>query len=185
MKPKTFCAQVLCLALMLQAGCAIHAPVAHAADSRIQVGFSPDAGAEALVLEVIASARHTIRLAGYLFTSRPIVGALIAARRRGVDVRIVLDERGNRDAASRSAIRRVASAGIPVRLISAYPIHHDKYIVVDGRSVETGSFNYTHAAAHANSENVLVLWNNPQVAAQYLAHWQSRWAQGVDVELAR
>ena len=137
------------------------------------------------MLDVIASARHTIRLGGYLFTSRPIVHALIGARRRGVDVRIVLDDRGNRDAASRSAIRRVVGAGIPTRVISAYPIHHDKYIIVDGRSVETGSFNYTHAAAHANSENVLVVWNNPQVAAQYLAHWESRWAQGIDVETAR
>ena len=184
MKLKTLGAPLLCVALALQAGCAVHTPVARAADSRIEVGFSPDAGAEALVLKVIASAHHTIRLAGYLFTSRPVVRALIAAERRGVDVRILIDDRGNRDAASRAAIRLVVNAGIPTRVISAYAIHHDTYIIVDGHSTATGSFNYTHAAAHSNSENVLVVWNDPTVAAQYLAHWESRWDQGITVETA-
>lgn len=185
MKLQTLGTPLLCIALVLQAGCAVHAPVARAADSRIEVGFSPDDGAEALVLKVIASAHHTIRLASYLFTSRPVVHALIAAKRRGVDVKILIDDRGNRDAASRAAIRLVVNAGIPTRVISVYAIHHDKYIVVDGRSTETGSFNYTHAAAHSNSENVLVVWNNPAVAAQYLAHWESRWTQGIAVEMAQ
>jgi phosphatidylserine/phosphatidylglycerophosphate/cardiolipin synthase-like enzyme len=185
MNLKSLGAPLLCIALMLQAGCAVHEPQSRVADSGIEVGFSPDAGAETLVLKVIGSAHHTIRLAGYLFTSRPVVRALIAAERRGVDVKILIDDRGNRDAASRSAIRLAVNAGIATRVISAYAIHHDKYIIVDGRSTETGSFNYTHGAAHSNSENVLVLWNNPPVAAQYLAHWKGRWAQGIAVEMAQ
>jgi len=53
-----------------------------------------------------------------------------------------------------------------------------RYIVVDGRHVETGSFNFTTAAARRNSENVAMLWNNQDAARQYIAHWQSRWEQG-------
>ncbi|WP_425353648.1 hypothetical protein [Serratia bockelmannii] len=33
---------------------------------------------------------------------------------------------------------------------------------------------------HANSENVVVMRDMPEVAKQYLTHWQSRWAQGQD-----
>ncbi|WP_077562669.1 phospholipase D-like domain-containing protein [Polaromonas sp. C04] len=44
-----------------------------------------------------------MRLAGCLFTSQPVVRALIAAERRGVDVKILIDDRDNRDAASRWA----------------------------------------------------------------------------------
>lgn len=51
-------------------------------------------------------------------------------------------------------------------------------IVVDERHVETGSFNYSDAAARKNSENVLVLWNNPKLASAYLKHWERNWNQG-------
>jgi phosphatidylserine/phosphatidylglycerophosphate/cardiolipin synthase-like enzyme len=54
----------------------------------------------------------------------------------------------------------IMGAGIPLRVVSAYTIHHDKYIVVDGKHTETGSFNFSQAAAKSNSENVLVVWND-------------------------
>ncbi|WP_269749188.1 phospholipase D-like domain-containing protein [Herbaspirillum autotrophicum] len=51
-------------------------------------------------------------------------------------------------------------------------------MVVDSRHVQNGSFNYTAGAAKANSENVLVIWNDTDLAASFLKHWQSRWNQG-------
>ncbi|AKM33443.1 endonuclease (plasmid) [Pandoraea faecigallinarum] len=144
----------------------------------VEVGFSPEAGAEALVLKVIAAANTSIRLAGYSFTSPTVVRALLDAKQRGVDVAVVVDDKGTRSTTSRQALNLLVNAGIPTRTVSVYAIHHDKYIVIDGLHVETGSFNYTASAATRNSENVLVLWNYPTLAAQYLAHWQSRWEQG-------
>nr|WP_231973638.1 phospholipase D family protein [Variovorax sp. HW608] len=163
----------------MPASAPLDAPVAAPS---IEVAFSPDAGAEALVLKAIAMARSSIRLAAYSFTSPPVVSALLAARRRGVDVAVVVDYKNNlveaRSNAAREALNLLANAGIPARTVSAYPIHHDKFIVVDGLHVETGSFNYTAAAAKRNSENVLVVWNDPALAGKYIAHWQSRWSQG-------
>ena len=155
------------------------------AASRIEVAFSPEAGSEALVVKVIASARQSIRVAAYSFTSPAVVRALMDAKKRGVDVRVLIDDRGNRSAASQAAQRLIMGVGIPLRVISVYAIHHDKYIVVDGATTETGSFNYSQAAAKSNSENVLVVWNDRAVAAQYLAHWDNRWAKGIEVEAAR
>jgi len=145
----------------------------------VDVAFSPEAGAEALVLKTIDSARMSIRMAAYSFTSPQVMRKLIDAKRRGVDIKIVIDAKGNRSKASKAAMNLVVNAGIPLRTISTYAIHHDKYIVVDGRSVETGSFNYSQGAAKKNSENVIVIWNNPDVAANYLKHWESRWNQGI------
>lgn len=148
----------------------------------VEVAFSPDGQAEALVLKVIDSAKSSIRLAGYTFTSPTIVRALTDAKRRGVAVAVVVDFKNNmeesRSNAPRQALNLLINAEIPTRTVSIYPIHHDKYIVVDDRTVETGSFNYTTAAARSNSENVLVVWNDPTIATQYIAHWQSRWEQG-------
>lgn len=81
------------------------------------------------------------------------------------------------------AIKLIAEAAIPTRVVSAYAIHHDKYIVVDSQHTETGSFNYSQAAARSNLENVLVVWNNPTIAKQYLVHWETRWKLGIEVEL--
>ncbi|MEN3371971.1 phospholipase D-like domain-containing protein [Dechloromonas sp. ZS-1] len=54
---------------------------------------------------------------------------------------------------------------------------HDKFIIVDSCHVQTGSWNYTESAKR-NSENVLILWNQPNTAKAYLGHWQSRFNQG-------
>ena len=172
---------VLCLALVAHAGCAVQQP-ASTASSPIEVAFSPEAGAEALVLKVIGSARQSIQLAGYSFTSPAVVRGLIDAKRRGVNVKVLLDDKGNRGQASVAAMNLIVGAGIPLRVVSVYAIHHDKYIVVDGKHTETGSFNFSQAAAKSNSENVLVIWDNPTVAERYLSQWESRWRQGIDVE---
>jgi phosphatidylserine/phosphatidylglycerophosphate/cardiolipin synthase-like enzyme len=52
-------------------------------------------------------------------------------------------------------------------------------IVADGATVELGSFNYSDAAAHRNSENVLVNWNNTALANVYLTHFQRNYRQSV------
>jgi phosphatidylserine/phosphatidylglycerophosphate/cardiolipin synthase-like enzyme len=127
----------------------------------VEFAFSPKQGAERLVINVIASASRELRVLAYSFTSAPVTAALISARRRGVDVAVLVDERSNlADGSSgkaRAALGAMALAGIRLRTIAADPIHHDKLIVADRITVQTGSFNYLAAAANANSENVLVL----------------------------
>lgn len=168
------------LALSGLACCALSVSLPATASPSIQTAFSPERGALELVLNTIGSARESIRMMGYSFTSPEVVRALVDAHRRGVDVKIVLDEKGNRNRASVAAMNLVAGAGIPVRTNDRYAIMHDKIIIVDGQTVETGSFNYTRAGARKNSENVLVIREMPEIASRYLTHWQSRWSQGTD-----
>lgn len=150
------------------------------ANQSVEAAFSPSEGGEVLVLKVIRSSQRSIRLAAYSFTSPPVVQALMDAKRRGVDVRVLVDNKGNKGKANIAALNLLANAGVPTRLISTYTIHHDKYIVSDERHVQNGSFNYSKAAAKSNSENVLVVWNNPQLAASFAEHWASRWSQGTE-----
>nr|WP_276551499.1 phospholipase D family protein [Erwinia mallotivora] len=160
---------------------AITLPVVQAlASTSIDVGFSPEGSAQQLVLRTLDDAHESIRLMGYSFTSPEVVKALVAAKRRGVDVRVVVDDKGNRSKASQAALNVVAGADIPIRTISKYKIMHDKVIITDGRNVEAGSFNYTRSAAESNLENALVVRDVPALAQTYLAHWQSRWDDGKD-----
>jgi phosphatidylserine/phosphatidylglycerophosphate/cardiolipin synthase-like enzyme len=56
-----------------------------------------------------------------------------------------------------------------------------KFIVVDGETVELGSFNYTSAAEYKNAENVLVL-HDPGVAQQYGEEWDRLWAESEEMK---
>lgn len=145
------------------------------AEPSVTVAFSPRGGATEAVVAAIDQAVTSAHLAGYGFTSRPIAAALIRAHDRGVDVELVLDR--SNATARRNEAGSVAQAGVPVRLDYRYTIMHDKFIVIDGQTVETGSFNYTSAAERSNAENVLVLRDYPDVARVYEERWQMLWSE--------
>ncbi|ECB6713976.1 phospholipase D family protein [Salmonella enterica subsp. enterica serovar Hvittingfoss] len=155
-------------------------PSLAADSSSVQVGFSPEGSARTLVLGAIASAHSSIRMMAYSFTAMDIMDALVAAKKRGVDIKIVIDERGNRNNISKKAINYVVSNGIALRVDSDFTIQHDKVMIIDGRTVETGSYNFTKAAENKNSENAIVIWNMEPLAKSYLKHWDDRWNRGVN-----
>lgn len=131
----------------------------------VDVGFSHNQGSLNLVLKTINSANKSICMATYSFTSKPVVSALVAAKARGVDIKIVSDAKAN--LGKYTAVRFLANQGFNVRLNSNYAIMHNKFIVVDNKTVETGSFNYSAAAVKKNAENVIVIWDNPNIANLY------------------
>ncbi len=137
------------------------------------IGFSPDQGSLPLVIEAINSSKKSIHVAAYSFTSKPIAEALLAAKNRGVDVKVIADQKSN--SGKYSATTYLANNQVPVKLNGNYPIFHHKFMVIDGATLETGSFNYSAAAASKNAENVLVLWNVPQIVATYDKEWQQLW----------
>jgi phosphatidylserine/phosphatidylglycerophosphate/cardiolipin synthase-like enzyme len=150
---------------------------ASASDPRVV--FSPHGGATELIVKTVLSARKSIRMAAYVFTSEPIAAALIEAHHRGVEIRIVVD--GKESARDFNAISQVAQSGIEVRADWHYATMHDKFIVVDGRTVEEGSFNYTSAAEKRNAENVVVL-DNRRLAERYVREWEKLWAESTLLE---
>ncbi len=138
----------------------------HVYAASIEAGFSPEGSALQLVLNTIVTAQQKYSLDGLSFTSPEVTRALIQAKQRGIDVRVLLDWKANsaKGSAGVAAMNLLANAGIPVRTVSQFKIMHDKVIITDGRNVETGSFNYSRAAANSNSENALVIRDYPALA---------------------
>ena len=115
--------------------------------------FSPSGGIERQVVALIGSAVGSIEMAAYEFTNVYVEKAILEAIKRGVKVALVLDrlETKGQQARLHDTLER---AGCDVRLISpSGGIMHDKYIVVDGKTVEWGSYNYTERAENKNFEN--------------------------------
>jgi phosphatidylserine/phosphatidylglycerophosphate/cardiolipin synthase-like enzyme len=136
------------------------------------VAFSPNGGATELVIKTINEARKTVRMATYSFTEPKIGKALLDAKKRGVDVAVIVDEdhNGNRKGASTVA-GFLKENGVRVMVATAYKIQHNKVVIVDGETVQTGSLNYSRSAENANAENVLVIQKCPALAAAYLQDW--------------
>lgn len=158
--------------------------VAYAAP-QMEVGFSPPVNGQSalsIVLGAINGAQKQILMASYSFTSKPIAAALVEAKQRGVDVRVLADKESNMN--QYSGLTYMANKGVPVRLNDRYAIMHNKYIVVDGQDVETGSFNYTQAAASKNAENALLLRGVPDLAGSYIADFRKLWGEGQEMGAA-
>ncbi|KIF80470.1 phospholipase D family nuclease [Noviherbaspirillum autotrophicum] len=146
-----------------------------AAHGTLQAAFAPWDNVEELVAETIRDARRQVLVQAYLLTSKTITMTLVAACRRGVDVRVMLDAQQLGKTAS-SAASDLDACGIPVWLETKYQNAHNKVIVVDvdtpDATVVTGSFNFTWTAQHKNAENILIVRKNPALAARYAANWE-------------
>jgi len=134
------------------------------------VYFSPHGGCTEHVVQAIRSARTSIFVQAYSFTSQPITHALIDAYRRGVKVDVILDK--SQEHERHSTAEWLARSGVPVEVDAVHAIAHNKVMVIDGQTVLTGSFNFTEAAEQRNAENLLVV-QDPTLAAQYAANWQA------------
>lgn len=151
------------------------APRPLAAQGTLQPAFAPWDDIDALLVETIAGAQRRVLVQAYLFTSKNVSAALIAAHRRGVDVQLLLDARQLERVPSSSA-SALSAAGIPVWLETKYQNAHNKVIIVDPGSgrpvVVTGSYNFTWTAQHRNAENILIARDNPQLAIRYADNWE-------------
>lgn len=157
----------LLLALLLLPLCARAIP------ADVEVYFSPNGGCTAAIVREIDAAKETIHLPAYSFTSAPIAKALTDAHKRGVTVIAILDK-SNRTG-KYSAASFLAHAGIPTFIDDRHAIQHNKVILIDGRTVITGSFNFSKAAEENNAENLLII-QSPVLFAEYLADWENHLA---------
>jgi phosphatidylserine/phosphatidylglycerophosphate/cardiolipin synthase-like enzyme len=141
----------------------------------------------------IHRARHSIELVLFQIGELQgahhdsVVDALIHARRRGVDVRMILNGHLARDGSPGEehpmaeelkrpllpAVMRLKRADIPVALgygvrdctVPYSPIH-SKYGIVDGYLVLEGSFNWYNASIF--SHDILIIAANKEAAEPYL-----------------
>jgi len=142
-----------------------------------QVWFSNDDDLTTVLTDHMDTATETLDVAVYTFTSEEIRDAIIDADSRGVAVRVIIDLWATNDPIAAS----LDEAGVPTKRSAGYAgeggdpgIMHHKFAVVDGRSVATGSFNFTLSADGKNYENLLIV-TDPALAGQYTNAFAEIW----------
>jgi len=137
-----------------------------------EVHFSPKGGCAEAVIYWIGRANQSIHVLMFIFSFDSIADALISARKRGVEVKVVLDK-----SQSYSQFGVLEGAGIEVRNDTNWEgIMHNKIAIIDHEIVLTGSFNWTGTAESSNNENLIVI-RSVEVASRYESEFQKIWSQ--------
>ena len=143
--------------------------------TKITVYFSPqDKGITSAVVPIINNAQKYIFIPAFLITHKPLTNALILAKNRGIDVKIILDatSTGTRN----SSIKQLRTAGIPVKIENYAGKMHSKVMIIDDKYVVTGSANFSNSGENKNDENQIII-ENPKIAKFYKDFFLYLWAK--------
>jgi len=140
----------------------------------IDVRFSPKGGCQDAIIALIDKAHKTIDIAMYYLTSREIAQALVRAKDRGVQVRVLLDKSQETQKFSKS--RYLIKRGFSVRYHTGYGLMHNKFAVIDNAVLIAGSFNWTPTADQQNEENLLII-NDPGTVQKFAERFEYLWKQ--------
>ncbi len=149
--------------------------------AQIEIYFSnpddPNAGSfrggpdEALA-QAIRQAKFSVDAAIYHLNLWSIRDALIAAHNAGVQVRVVAES----DNLDEIEIQEVRDAGIEVIGDRRESLMHNKFVVIDGLDVWTGSMNFTVNGAYRNDNNLIHI-RSSQLAENYTIEFEEMFVQ--------
>lgn len=134
-----------------------------------EIHYAPTENLERIDAALIGGARERVDLAAFDLTDRPVIDALISARRRGVALRIVLDPHENH------AFDRLGEVGDLIRMKTPGPFMHLKSYLIDRRVLRTGSANLT-ASGLKQQDNDLVVLRQPAAARAFAERFERIWA---------
>ncbi len=137
--------------------------------------FSPDQNCDEKLKKFILSAKESIDIAIFEINDPKIIDAIIDQAFK-VKVRLVVYRKLSRT--SPEAIEKFKKNKMFVRVGKQKGIMHNKFTIVDGKRLETGSFNYTNGAANSNQENQIYL-STPGIVEQYKDRFQKMWESGL------
>lgn len=141
---------------------------AFAVPADVTTCFSPRQHCAAALIDALNKAEKKIYVHAYSFTHPDIAAALVAAKKRGVDVQVHMDK--NRIAEKYSVFPLFVENAFAISIQDKPPIAHNKIMIVDEDLVITGSFNWTKNAAK-NEENLNFI-HSKELAKVYLENWE-------------
>lgn len=146
-------------------GATLPAPAANS----IRVLYSLDAKQnDKEIISLIDAAHSHIYFAIYEFTLRDVADALVAAKKRGIEVRGLVDAGESANSYDKPIIDELTAAGIPIETekhADGNGIMHIKAIVTD-QAYALGSYNWTGSATSENDE-LLEIGTDPALRQTY------------------
>ena len=150
--------RIFCMgALLCSMGFFSVVPSREAAAVSVEVWYGPEDEPLGRVVQLYDQATRYIYVAVYGLTSPQAVKALVAAGKRGVDVRIITDRERLNDTKQRAALSVLHESGIPIKINRHDNLMHLKQVVIDDEVNTNGSMNHTTSGNRFNDERVDVI----------------------------
>jgi phosphatidylserine/phosphatidylglycerophosphate/cardiolipin synthase-like enzyme len=149
-------------------------PLRYEDGTEVRVYFSPqDTTLTSAILPFLAKATKTLDIGMFYLTDKGVADAIVAARARGVKIRVIYDAvAGAHPASLHNYLRK---HGIELRVENWGGKMHMKDAVADGRHVIMGSMNWSGSGDGDNDENTLVVRNNTRLAKEVKAYFDRLW----------
>jgi phosphatidylserine/phosphatidylglycerophosphate/cardiolipin synthase-like enzyme len=160
-------------------------------NSKVTVHFSPTSPTEpgsissnGLIAKTLSTSTKTVDLALFVFSDQQLANILEERHHQNVQVRALiapqfayrpysealdmmgfaLSDNCKYEVDNRPWKNPISTVGVPI--LPKGDLLHDKFAVIDNKTVITGSHNWSEAANHGNDETLIVI-ENPTVAAHY------------------
>lgn len=137
-----------------------------------EICFTPKGGCADKLITLIDQSKQSIHILMYTFTNSEITKALIRAKSKAVDIKVVLDEQ--QSTVQGSQFTALKTAGISVKIDKRGGLMHNKVAIIDQTTVISGSYNWSDAAENTNRENMIIM-RNSNLASTYESNFQSIW----------
>lgn len=135
--------------------------------------FSPqDKVIQKALLPIINNAQNYVYIPAFVITEKQIVQALISAKQRGVDVKVILDALSASNKSSKH--KELRNAGIMLKTENYAGKMHSKAIAVDDKFLILGSMNFSYSGENKNDENVVII-NNSAATKFYKEFFLYQW----------
>lgn len=142
-------------------------------DTKVTPLFSPkDKIITNNVLPLIQNAKKYVYIPTFIITYDELANELINAKKRGVDVKLIID--ATNVYSRKSKIKELRSAGVPVKVENYAGKMHSKSIIIDDEYIVAGSMNFTNSGENKNDENVLII-ENKTLARYYKGFFEYLW----------
>ena len=117
--------------------------------------FTPKDNATTAIVNQLKQAQKSIHFMAFSFTDDTMGQAMLDRAAAGVEVRGIFETTGSKTQFSEYG--RMKDAGLDVLQDGNPYLMHHKVIVIDGRTVVVGSFNFSKGAQNNNDENLLII----------------------------
>ena len=147
-------------------------------ESLVKIFFSPPADLNRELAKYIDDAQESVKACFYAINSEEVAYALIKAYLRGVKVQVIMDD--GRLFEEDSFYPKLKNFGLVRKDTITKGLMHDKFCIIDGRIVWTGSFNPNPYAIYENNDTVVI--ESGELADIYTDEFEKLWGNGVDTQ---
>lgn len=126
-----------------------------------------------ILLQNLNKAENTIIVAVYWFTNLELFEALLDKLREGIDVKLIIHNDFINNRNNGLPFQKFIDNGGEFHFSNNENPMHNKFCVIDGKTLINGSYNWTYYAENKNRENVLLIENEKETIQAFTLEFET------------